>query len=283
MRGEALWAHVKLINPTDALIKGYWWTNVQMPITTSTSKAPETVGDVRCKPKDPTLARLTRHLSSVGCLAYSEPAYALVPWPKFKEKCCQYSQSMPGSFGKSKGPIDMSWLSNYTIDNDVFLQVLGWNRTSSNFIALADKDLWGEQHGVIHGHSTPFNKVWTMGQDEAHGWSETGAVWHGCFAELQIGIAPTQMHTFDLPPHSSHEHSEYFLTMDGLKSPDRLYSDDYADAIDEISNYLNSSPHGVDHAAWAEMQASMKAVAEQSISTPDILFNGSAWGAFTRS
>ena len=98
---------------------------------------------------------------------------------------------MPGSFGKSKGPIDMSWLSNYTIDNNVFLQVIGWNRTSSNFIALADKDLWGEQHGVIHGHSTPFNKVWTMGQDEAHGWSETGAVWHGCFAELQIGIAPT--------------------------------------------------------------------------------------------
>ena len=97
--------------------------------------------------------------------------------------------------------------------------------------------------------------------------------------ELQIGIAPTQMHTFDLPPHSSHEHSEYFLTMDGLKSPDRLYSDDYADAIDEISNYLNSSPHGVDHAVWAEMQASMTAVAEQPISTSDILFNGSAWGA----
>jgi hypothetical protein len=56
----------------------------------------------------------------------------------------------------------MSWLSNYTGDVDAFLMCLGWNETAAPFIVLADKDLWGEQHGVLHGHGTPFNKVWAM-------------------------------------------------------------------------------------------------------------------------
>jgi len=35
-------------------------------------------------------------------------------------------------------------------------------RNSGTFHRFADKDLWGEQHGVLHGHGTPFNKVWAM-------------------------------------------------------------------------------------------------------------------------
>jgi hypothetical protein len=45
--------------------------------------------------------------------------------------------------------------------------------------------------------------------DDTHAWSETTNNWGGCFVELQIGVAPTQSHTFPLEPESSHHHSEY--------------------------------------------------------------------------
>ena len=66
---------------------------------------------------------------------------------------------MDGRSPLVNGPADMSWLSNFTGDSDTFLQCIGWNRTASKFIAIADKDIWGEQHGVVIGHGTEFNKV----------------------------------------------------------------------------------------------------------------------------
>ena len=49
---------------------------------------------------------------------------------------------MPGSL--HGGPVDMSYISNYSGSADAFLQCVGWNRTSSPFIVQADEDLWGE-------------------------------------------------------------------------------------------------------------------------------------------
>ena len=50
LRGASLWAHVRIINPTAAALKGYWWTNVQMPKTSGTSHTPEFINGQRCKP-----------------------------------------------------------------------------------------------------------------------------------------------------------------------------------------------------------------------------------------
>ena len=50
LRGAALWAHVSVINPPAAELPGYWWTNIQMPMTSGTTKAPEAVGGQRCRP-----------------------------------------------------------------------------------------------------------------------------------------------------------------------------------------------------------------------------------------
>ena len=96
-----------------------------------------------------------------------------------------------------------------------------WRR---GFIAIADRDLWGDSHGVLHGHGTSFNKIWTMGQDYSHAWSQTTNDWNGCFVELQVGVAPTQSHTFTVPKHGSHDHSEYWQLLDGLAEPSRLYA-----------------------------------------------------------
>jgi hypothetical protein len=70
----------------------------------------------------------------------------------------------------------------------------------------------GEDSGVLHGHGTPFNKVFTYGMDEATAWAQTEMGWGGCFFELQIGVAPSQIHTFPLPAHTRHSHAEYVIT-----------------------------------------------------------------------
>ena len=92
-----------------------------------------------------------------------------------------------------------------------------------------------------------------MGMDLAHAWSETDAVWGGCFVELQVGVAPTQSHVFKLPARSSHQHSEWFQLLDGLKAPEKLYADDYATAVDAVADFVNS-PAGVPPDAWASTE-----------------------------
>jgi hypothetical protein len=285
LRGAALWAHVRLINPTDVDLVGYWWTNVQMPMTSSTSKAPEKVGGQRCKPKDPSWPG-SRVISpawgaATGLEIGGVTSLSLVQWPSFTEGCCGYQTSMPGSLNGRpiSGPADMSWLSNFSADADVFLQLTDWNRTHTPFIAIADRDIWGDSNGVLHGHGTKFNKIWTMGMDDAHAWTETEATWNGCFVELQVGVAPTQSHTFPLPARTSHHHSEWWMLLDELDNPERLYHDNYSVAVGALADYLNS-PKGVPAAAYDDMDAFMKSVSEQPIgSVGDILFNASAYGA----
>lgn len=125
---------------------------------------------------------------------------------------------------------------------------------------------------------TPFNKIWTMGMDQAHGWSETEAVWGGCFVELQVGVAPTQSHTFEVPAHSSHHHSEYWQLMGEMREPEQVYAADYREAIAAVSGFVNSEA-GVPPAVWAEQDEFMRRVSERALTPEDtILFNASAWG-----
>ena len=265
LRGASLWAHVRIINPTPAPLKGYWWTNVQMPKTSGTSHTPEFINGQRCKPSDPTWPGSRVISPAWGTVTYTSHGLGLVDWPRFNQNCCGFGQStVPGSMdGRGGGSIDMSWLSNYTGDNDAFLMCVGWNQTAVPFIVLADKDLWGDQHGVLHGHGTPFNKIWTMGMDDTHAWSETTHNWGGCFVELQIGVAPTQSHTFPLPAHTSHHHSEYWQLLDGLSDADRLYHPDYHVAVSAVSEYVNGAkgvPPEVRVPKWCLTKGSSKKV-----------------------
>lgn len=285
LHGARLWSHARIINPTSVPLPGYWWTNVQMPMTSGTTKAPAQIGDHgRCRPTDPTWPG-SRVISPAWGAATGQEVggvagLAMVEWPRF-EQCGGFLANMPGTLDARPvaGPPDRSWLSNFTGDADTFLQCTGWQETRVPFIAIADKDLWGDTHGVVHGHGTPFNKIWTMGMDYGHAWSESANDWNGCFVELQVGVAPTQSHTFTLPAHSSHHHSEFWQLLEGLHEPSRLYADDYTDAVGVLTEYLNSAAHGVPNATWDDMDAFMHGVATTPLPASAVLFNGSAWGA----
>eukprot|EP00966_Prymnesium_polylepis_P239975 5549136-Prymnesium_polylepis.1 len=106
--------------------------------------------------------------------------------------------------------------------------------------------------------------------------------WDGCFVELQIGVAPTQSHTFPMPPRTTHHHSEYLKLLDGLRAPEALYDDKYERAVDELVAYVNSDD-GVPPALWHEMDSFMRNVSETvHVAVSDVLFNGSSWGALDR-
>lgn len=300
--GDVLWAHITVHNPTPLPLPGYWWTNVQMPYSSPTSKISE-AGGIPCVPQNASLPG-SRVLSPAwGALTADDGGMSMVEWPRWNQKSGNYLQNMPGSFGV--GGVDMSYLSNFTENFDSFLQCIGYNSTASNYIALVDETLWGEDVGVIHGHSTPFNKVWMWGQDQIRAWTQSENVWGGCFVELQIGVAPSQMHTFPLPARSKHEHVEFWKLMDGFDDAGdgsggsesdgdgssssaggeslpsdlkraSLYSQNYTEAITSVNRYFNDR---VPRARFENMKMFMADVAARPLRAQQVVFNGSAWGA----
>ena len=109
--------------------------------------------------------------------------------------------------------------------------------------------------------------------------------WGGCYVELQIGIAPSQLHTFPLPARTSHHHSEYYMLMRDMPQPDasELWADDYRRAVDAASAFVRSD-RGMPEARWVSADSWLAKVADRPLQPliasgdASILFNGSAWG-----
>ena len=47
-----VWTHVTLHNPSDAALRGYWWTNAQMPFTSPTFKGEGAINGHQCRSSD---------------------------------------------------------------------------------------------------------------------------------------------------------------------------------------------------------------------------------------
>jgi hypothetical protein len=80
-------------------------------------------------------------------------------------------------------------------------------------------------------------------------------------------------------PNSSHHHSEYWQMMDGFEAPEQLYAAEYRDAVNAVTDYVNSE-HATPPPVWDQMNKFMANVSLQSIGgVEDIMFNASVWGA----
>lgn len=62
----------------------YWWTNVQMPVTSGTSRAPDSVNGHRCKPTDPAWPGSRVISPAWGAVTYASDGLGLVRWPRFQ-------------------------------------------------------------------------------------------------------------------------------------------------------------------------------------------------------
>lgn len=97
----------------------------------------------------------------------------------------------------------------------------------------------------------------------------------GRYAELQIGPAPTQMHTFPLPQNSSFEWTEWFKSFIG--DPEKLHATNYDEALAEVEEW-QASDDGMTQSKIDEMDAFFESIAATPPNTDDIWTQGMPWG-----
>lgn len=182
----------------------------------------------------------------------------------------------------------MSWMANFIESSDIFLRILQPQRPS---VSIVDKDIFGSDVGLYHGHSLNGTKFFEGGAGRgSQRWffHETapaspngpntnnagGCGDCGCFTELQIGVAPTQENIFKMSANTTREWTEFFATMGAVKEK-ALYSSNYSEALEAVDSWLESSD-GIPAATYAEVDAWLAGVAKKE--PTEMLHEGGPWG-----
>ena len=97
----------------------------------------------------------------------------------------------------------------------------------------------------------------------------------GAYTELQVGPAPTQMHTFPIQANSTYEWSEWFKGY--AADPTRIHGSNYTDAVESVNEWMNSSK-GLDQNKFQEMDSFFETLATVAVKPENIINQGMAWG-----
>ena len=100
-------------------------------------------------------------------------------------------------------------------------------------------------------------------------------------AELQIGPAPTQMHTFPVPAWTPENHGEFkwtewFKSFQGNKS--LVHDPDYEVPLAAVAQWMHS-PNGMPKSTMDSMDSFLEEVSQIKPTKEQIIFQGSPWGA----
>eukprot|EP00040_Diaphanoeca_grandis_P036779 m.236262 g.236262 ORF g.236262 m.236262 type:complete len:794 (-) comp33683_c0_seq2:399-2780(-) len=273
------WIHVKLVNPTDEDLRGYWWTNTARHTT------------MQGRVLSP--ARQTAETGVCGSMSCA-------PFPHYTDECGELSDYGRQCLNRSKGhTYDHSIIGNLGSGRDAFLRVYKGDAAvpeQGNFVAHADRAVYGPKtvgsfHGVTgtsvvkdFGTAPNGTKFFAYTHDRIGQWSQDWESGHlndtshkGNYIELQIGPAPTQMQTFSHPSNTSIEWTEYILPMTGADA-DKLHAEDYRTAITEVQTFLNGDT-GMPTAEIDRMHNKLKMMAAQPLASSAIMSPGMPWGA----
>ncbi|MBQ9692561.1 MAG: DUF5107 domain-containing protein [Clostridia bacterium] len=227
--------HVKMVNPFERDTTTYWWSNVAVPDE----------GDTRI------LASGKQVISFVG--------------GKCDFETLPYIDAMPG--------VDVSYPSNATRSFDYFIQPN--SETESTWEAAAYNDGL-----VFFERSTApllYKKLFCWGNHHAgKHWQEflSDGKGTGYYAEIQAGIAPSQLHDKILPARSSFEWTQCF---GGIKlEKEKLYDKNYLNAVSYFDKNLSAliSGDGIN-----ELNKKLSALADMPVRAENIVHNGSGFGA----
>jgi len=227
---DIFWVHPRITNSNPADLKGYWWTCVAMRINeTSRIVVPAEQSVTPC-----------------------------VSWPRGAWTLTNTTFAGPdlqgcASTGTCAWEQDMSFLGNIPTNHDFFFRIY---QPQTPYIALAETDGFT----VLHSHPLNGTKFFTWGMKEQGTWSEDfmsasdytnanctkpyydptcPAYEHeGAYTELQIGPAPTQMHTFPLPAESVYEWTEWFKAW--RADPSKMQDPDYSVPLREVDAFMSS-------------------------------------------
>ena len=229
-----LFAHVKTVNPFDRATTTYWWTNIAVPIDGTR-----------------VLASNKNVMSFISGVAGYERLPYLNALPGLD---ATYPAKAPRSFDyfiqKNKDG-ESTWESAAYPDGVVFYE------RSTAPLYYKKLFVWGNhpaglnwQHSLSNGEGT------------------------GYYAELQAGIAPSQLHDMLMPANTTYEWTQCF---GGVKlDADRLFDENYDNAVDYFDTELDKRVTADEINAYDEK---FKALAGLTFTEDKILHFGSGFGA----
>jgi len=242
---ETFFAHPRITNPTPVDLRGYWWTCVAVPATTSTrifSPATHVAETSRDQVRD-------------------------APWPYFADAI---ENSTFKGF-ENAWPTDNSYLGNHQL-GDMFLRIP--DTVYTPYIAHSDKD----GYVLVHGHPLNGTKFFTWGDSGPGRFMQDflagGGKRQGDYTELQVGPAPTQMQNFPVPKNSITEWTEWFKGFDG--DVDTLRHPDYNVPLEAIDSWMKSE-EGMKQETVLDWDAFFQKYATKE--PAEILVSGQPWGA----
>lgn len=252
-------AHPRVSNPTDADLRGYWWTCVAVATAQDGS---------------------TRVLTPATHLAESSrKPFRHAAWPAYAEGI--ENSSFTGYTPTADAPSmrrDMSYIGNHQL-GDQFLRIPDTVYTPYiGHVASAQ-----DGYTLVHGHPLNGTKFFTWGdsgpgrfmQDFLAGVSGTGQGKRtGDYTELQTGPAPSQMQTFPLPARSKREWTEWFKGFDG--NLHKLYDPDYASVLNYVDHWMRDDNAGMPQPRVRDWDAFLSAIASEE--PEEILAEGQPWG-----
>ena len=228
-------SHVKMINPFSYPTTTYWWSNIAVPDEGKTR----------------VLASGKQVISFVG----GKCDYETLP----------HIDAMPG--------VDVSYPSKATRSFDYFIQPSF--PTESTWEAAAYED-----GTVFFERSTApllYKKLFCWGDHHAgKHWQEflSDGKGTGYYAEIQAGIAPSQLHDKLMPANGVYEWTQCF---GGLSLKKEKLFGDHAQAVSYFADSLDEN--GVSAEYMQELDARLKKLAEKPVTADSIVHNGSGFGA----
>jgi hypothetical protein len=250
---DELWTRPRITNPTDADLRGYWWTCVAHTSTPNSRVI---------SPADETM------ITSVGPLRSA-------PWP-------YYAETKNTSFSG----LDDVWLQDHSyvgniVWGDLFHHIPEDKR---KYIMNVEAE---DGYSVYHGHPLVGTKLFSWGesangkfmQSFMHGTQLDPSDRGGDYIELQVGPAPTQMQTWPLPANSEMAWTEFYKTlMPSAAQRAALHDKDYQKALDATHDWIEG-PQGVSVEKTETMDAFFKKWADYEVKEADIIHQGMPWGA----
>ena len=228
-------AHVRMVNPFDKATTTYWWSNIAVPTDTKTR----------------VLASNKKVISFFGGECRYEDLPVITPFPGID---VTYPENAPRAF-------------DYFIQKD--------RDGESTWEAAAYED-----GTVFYERSTAplyYKKLFAWGNHRAgKHWQEflSNGVGTGYYAELQAGIAPSQLHDKLLPAGEKYEWTQCFGG--ASLSSDKLFDEDYGRAVDYFSAHIDGviSKDGIE-----ALDKKLTTLADIPVKEENLRHRGTGFGA----
>ena len=232
---EHLISHVKIVNPFDKDTSIYWWTNIAVPDDGKTR-----------------VLASNKHVIS------------------FVDNACSYER-LP--YLKAFDGKDMSYPINASRAFDFFIQKDEEGESTWEAAAYSDGTVFYERSTA----PLYYKKLFCWGNHRAgEHWQEflSAGEGTGYYAEIQAGIAPSQLHDKLMPRNSKYEWTQCFGGMSLEKA--RLFDDNYDNAVAYFDEKLNMVMDITDIKA---LDKSLEALADLVPERKDLCHLGSGFGA----